>query len=408
MLLAGGGPPGAGGRAGHRRVTPRYRLLLVDQGLYAASNLAAVVLAGRSADPARFGRFMLAFLALSVAVNGVRAMWSEPEMARGEASPAPSRATAVVVAAASSTVAVAGMAGLAPWAAAVAAAGTVALLQDRLRYRALLRRHPAAAVRSDAVWVLVMAAVGAATVLSPAVASRLGVDDVLGVWTLGAGAAVAVNLPASQRRANVERPGRVAAPRGLFAADFVLQSGATQAVGLLLALVMAPAPYGELRGAITLLGPVGVANTALTTQLLAGRPARARLVAGIGGAALAVVAGLAAVPERVGTAALGSAWPGRAVLALIGATVAAQTVSTWGLTRLKLADRRRALLVLRAGGAVALAGASLGAAAASGGVGLVAAAYLAVNAALALAAGALARRTPAVAPVPPAPLVRTA
>ncbi len=390
-------------------MTLRYRLLLVDQGLYAASNLAAVALAGRSADPARFGRFMLALLALSVTVNGIRAMWSEPEMARGWASDGPSRSVALAVAAVSSAVAMAAMAGRAPWAALVAAAGAVALLQDRLRYRAFLRSDAAAAVRSDAVWVLAMVAVAAVTLLAPAVAPRLAVDDVLGVWTLGAGAAVVVNLPPPRRSDGPERLTSAGAGRGLFAADFVLQSGATQAAGLLLALVMAPAPYGELRVAITLLGPVGVANTALTTQLLAGRPARARLVAGIGGVALAVVAGLAVVPERMGTAALGSAWPGRVVLALIGATVAAQTVSTWGLTRLKLATRRRALLVLRAGGAVALAVATMGAAAASGRAVPVAAAYLVVNVALAIAATVLARRQPVgVVAAQSSSLVRTA
>lgn len=400
-------------------MTPRYRLLLVDQALYAASNVAAVVLAGRVVDPDRFGRFMLAFLALSVAVNGARALWSEPEMARRRASIGPGRQAAVLVAAASSMVAAAGVAGQVPWGAVVAAAAAAVVLQDRLRYRALLRRHPAAAVRSDALWAATMAVAGIA-VAGPGVGGRTtDATTVLGLWTLGAAAAALVNLPPAAGRVDgrVDRmhplgpgAGATADPgddpagarreagrgvgRGLFLADFALQSGATQAAGLLLGLVMAAGPYGELRAAITLLGPIGVANTALTTQLLAGRTAGARLVAGIGGAALAVVAGLAAVPTRLGVAALGSAWPGRAILVLIGATVAAQTLSTWGLTRLKLAARRRPLLVLRAGGAVGLAGATAMAAALSGRAEPVAAAYLAVNVVLALAATVLVGRQP--------------
>ena len=389
-------------------MTPRYRLLLVDQALYAASNLAAVVLAGRVADPDGFGRFMLAFLGLSVAVNGIRALWSEPEMARRQATAGPSRQAAVLVAAAASMAAAAGIGGRLPWVGVVAAAGAAAVLQDRLRYRALLRRDHAAAVRSDAVWAAGMAVAGLALTGGAAEVGggrAADVTTVLGLWTLGAATSALVNLPprhgpaaeqaGSTPGAAPTAPGaavRRGAGRGLFVADFALQSGATQAAGLLLGLVMAAGPYGELRAAITLLGPIGVANTALTTQLLAGRRAGARLVAGIGGAALAVVAMLAAVPARVGTAALGSAWPDRTVLVLIGATVAAQTVSTWGLTRLKLAARRRALLALRAGGALGLAGAAAIAATLSERAEPVAAAYLAANAVLALAAAALAAR----------------
>lgn len=404
-------------------MTNRYRLLLVDQALYAASNLAAVVLAGRVADPDGFGRFMLAFLGLSAVVNGVRAVWSEPEVARRRASAGPSREVAVMVAAAASMVAAAGIAGRVPWIALVAAAGAAAVLQDRLRYRALLRQDAAAAVRSDALWAVGMAVAGIALAGGAGVGSGRTptVTTVLALWTLGASASALVNLPprrtlATERHMSTAEPvtitgGAGAEPadasgaprrrrsgRGLFLADFALQSGATQAAGLLLGLVMAAGPYGELRAAITLLGPIGVANTALTTQLLAGRPAGARLVAGIAGAALGVVAALAAVPARVGVAALGSAWPDRAVLVLIGITVAAQTVSTWGLTRLKLAARRRALLVLRAAGALGLAGAAASAAALSGRAAPVAAAYLAVNAVLALAATALAPRSPTSGP----------
>jgi len=392
-------------------VTNRYPLLLVDQALYAASNLAAVVLAGRIVDPDGFGRFMWAFLGLSVAVNGVRALWSEPEMARRWASAGPGREVALVVAAGASMVAAAGIAGRVPWVAVVAAAGVAAVLQDRLRYRALLREDGAAALRSDAVWAGAMAVAGIA-LTAPGVASGRPADvtAVLGLWTLGAGAAVVVNLPPSAdapaHRCRVDPAGSSmargpgGASRGLFLADFALQAGATQAAGLLLGLVMASGPFGELRAAITLLGPIGVANTALATQLLAGRPGGARLVGGIGGAALAVMAVLAAVPTQSGAAALGSAWPGRAVLVLIGATVAAQTVSTWGLTRLKLAARRRALLALRAGGAIVLAGATVAVAVVSGRAGNVAAAYLAANAALAVAAAYLASRPTTTGPAP--------
>lgn len=387
-------------------MTARYRLLLVDQGLYAASNLAAVVLAGRVVAPAGFGRFMLAFLGLSVVVNGARAAWSEPEMARRWASSAPSRATALPVITASALVAGAGVTGRAPGTAVVAAAGVAAVLQDRLRYRALLRAEAAAALRSDAVWVAAMVVV-AAVLAGPGIGSlrTLDVTAVLGLWTLGAAASALVNLPPAAggpgRRPAAADPvpsgeqgsaPPVGVGRGLFLADFALQSGATQAAGLLLGLVMASGPYGELRAAITLLGPIGVANMALTTQILAGHPARARLVVAIGGSALAVVAAMAAVPGHWGTAALGSAWPGPAVLLLIGATVAAQTVSTWGLTRLKVAARGRSLLVLRTGGAVALTGATMAAAVVTGRAGPVAAAYLAVNAGLALAATVLAGR----------------
>ncbi len=406
---------------------PRYRLVLVDQALYAASNLAAVVVAGRVADRDGFGWFMLAFLGLSVAVNGVRAVWSEPEMARRRASARPAREVAVVVAGATSMVAAAGIAGRVPWVAVGAAAGVSAGLQDRLRYQALLRHDMAALVRSDALWAMAMAAGGIALTGPAAGAVRPAVDvtTVLGLWTLGAAAATVVNLPpatgaaarrtgpdpvgatgpipaagAIARRSGADPVGatgatqRGAAARGVFLADFALQSGATQAAGLVLGLIMASGPYGELRAAITLLGPIGVANSALVTQLLGGRPAGARLVAGIGGGALVVVAMLVAVPGRLGSAALGSAWPGRSVLVLIGATVAAQTVSAWGLTRLKLARRGGYLLLLRAGAALGLAGATATAAVVSGRAVAVAAAYLAVNALLAVACTARSGRRP--------------
>jgi len=386
-------------------VTARYRLLLADQALYAVSNLAAVALAGRVVDPDRFGRFMLAFLSVSVAVNGVRAFWSEPEMAGRRVSHGPSRQAAVVAAVASSMVAGAGIAGRVPWGAVVVAAAAAAVLQDRLRYLALLTQAAAGALRSDALWAAVMVAAGV-MLTGPGARGGLTTDatTVLGLWTLGAAVAAVANLPSAAGRA-ARRPKAppaaevpphpldAGAGRGLFLADFAFQSGATQAAGLLLGLVMASGPYGELRAAITLLGPIGVANTALTTQLLVGRPAGARLVGGIGAAALAVVAALAAVPNWLGTATLGSAWPGRVVLGLIGATVAAQTVSTWGLTRLKVAARHRALLVLRGGGAAALAGATVATAAVSERAVPVAVAYLAVNGVLALAAAGLAHRS---------------
>lgn len=370
----------------------RYRSLLVDQALYAASNLLAVAIAGRTIAPHRFGGFMFVFLAISVLVNAVRAVWSEPELAAGRTHrPVPNSVALAVALIASALVSGSSLVMV------TLGASLAAVVQDRLRYEALVRGRLTALIAGDGLWAAILAVGWLVTLTRDVAASAAGV---LTLWGAGAIASCLVLRLGSVVESSPSQPA-AGYRRRVFAGDFLLQSGSTQLVGLLLGLVLLGDAYGELRAAITLFGPIGVANLALTTKTLPGGAAvLKRLPVAIVAFAVSVALALAALPAGIGETLLGAGWPGRPVLLLIGLTVAVQTLSGFALTTLKVQGRDRALLGVRGTGTALLLVATLWLGKANGSAAAVACGYLAANVALAALAWLALGGTRAVAPTP--------
>lgn len=365
-----------------------FSTLAVDQALYAASNFAIAVAAGRHLDHAQFGRFALLLLVVNVIVTASRGTWHEPDLIDGAIAP-PGRGHLLVVLAA--------LASLAAWSnqplALVSASAIVVVAQDRARYAAIARGAGRRLLAADGAW---LAAVAAGAVLQPHDALPGGW---LQVWTVGA--AVSWAVLAGGPAAATSRFPRRARSRLAFAVDHALLTAATQLASLLAAVVLPVAQFGQLRAAIIVYGPVGILTLALTTWLFrTPEPGRPRPVAGLGRSTLAVASvalliaiTVAALPGRVGELVFGPNWPSSPALLLgIGVAVAAQAVSTPFLAVLKLTRRFRTLVTLRAAAAVALTGGVLAVGRATGSATAIALAYVAVNATLAVAAILAARR----------------
>ncbi len=390
-----------GGLRNGRRGRPLpFPALAADQAVYSASNFALAALAGRTLDRADFGRFALLALASAVAVALVRAVWLEPDLARrpGPRTVGPRYWTAVASVALVATVSGFGLWWVDGSAAVIGGlAAVVTLAQDRARYRALAGDRFRRLLIGDVAWlaVAVAAVAGLGRSATPA--------TVMTVWLAGAAAGLlphlspvrsgSQRLPRPDRGPGVDcdhpesgRPGR----RRALLVDFLLATGSTQLGGLALGALLPLDQFAALRGAIVAYGPVGIAVAALSTWVFAsgtglgpgpvGRRAAAVALLSLG---LTVVA--VATPATVGRAILGSAWPSPAVLALIGLSVTGQAVSGPGFALLRLADDRRRLLALRAGGLVVFLGLTLGAAVRHGDAAWVAAGYATANAVVAAA-----------------------
>jgi hypothetical protein len=400
--------------------------LTVDQGLYSASNFALAALAGRSLDTEGFGRFALVALVGALVVALVRAVWHEPDLAlaasagtgavpgpgrcrargdgtgQGTATPA---ATLVVVTAALVAILVpvtSLRSGPGPVVGLGAAAILATLVQDAARYRAIAAGRSVTLVAGDAAWLVVVAAALAAA------GDGLDLAGVLTMWLAGAAAGIGPHVLGPR----LLDPGGPTAPSGpvpadhrpqiptdqasrnrriALLADFLLLTGMTQLGGLLLGAVLPLDQFAALRGAITVFGPVGVLVAAVSTWVFAAAQAGCpdpapigRRAMGVAGVALAVVALVAVVPTPVGVTVLGSGWPPRSVLVLIGLSVTGQALSWPGFSLLRLVDARRLLLSLRATGLIVFLTATMTLAAVSQRAAITAAGYAAVNLSLAV------------------------
>ncbi len=378
--------------------------LTLDQALYSVSNFALAALAGRALVVDDFGRFALVALIGAVVVALVRAVGHEPNLAverkqgvrHRSPSPRPGPATgragparAVLTATAAAAVAV-GL-GTASLVTVGMAAVAATLAQDAARYRSIGAARPRPLLLGNLAWLaVVMAALlGPWSVADPVAVVR--------VWLVGAVAGLVPHLLAVPAPGAAERPGSTG-PGRRFAllVDFVLFTGMTQVGGLVLGALLPLDQFAALRGAIMIYGPVGIAVAALSTWVFATVPVPGadvalvgRRAAVMGALGAALVAAATALPPSMGHAVLGSGWPPRAVLALVGLSVTAQAVSGPGFSVLRLADARRRLLALRVAGLVSFVSLTTALAVATGSAGPVAAGYAITNLSLAVAVWAL-------------------
>jgi hypothetical protein len=386
-------------------------VLLVDQGLSSASNFAVAAAAGHVLAADGFGRFALLLLAISTVVNLARAVWHEPDLAdsgrRGDI-PGPGRAalaalTVLAVAGADATRLGAGRLDEVgdrtdePTVALVLAALAVVTVvaNDRARYRAMTQGRTGSLLIADGAW-LVVVVMGLAGVVPLRSAS-----DLLVLWLTGAAlASVVLNLPdldASRFTADGHNdsgttpPGWLQGRRLAILVDFLLFAGMTQVGGLVLGGFLPFEETASLRGAIIVFGPVGVLTGALATWVFADISrhqqadtdttrrvgAAASMVAAIGLAAAAIAA---LVPTAVGEAVLGSGWPPRSVLVIIGLAVACQALSTPAMMLLRVRNERRRLLTLRTAAFAGFAATTIGLSVTFGTATATAVGYLVTNA----------------------------
>ncbi|MGI9613427.1 MAG: hypothetical protein ACR2QO_10990 [Acidimicrobiales bacterium] len=384
-------------------------MLLIDQGLSSASNFAIAAAAGQRLDADGFGRFAIVLLAISTVVNLGRAVWHEPDLVDANHStrrtlPPPNplalgSLTLVAVAAArtldttrwgSSTLIIAGLALI------------VAVANDRARYRAIAAGASTVLLAAEGLWlaVVLLGLSGTLALDTPAALLQL--------WLLGAAFGTCILIAPRDRLRNdsptaplTSRPasGVAAQPvarRLALLADFALFAGMTQLGGLLVAMFLPFDEIATLRGAIVIFGPVGVATGALATWIFAslateqiGEPDAVRRIARasamVAGLGIATVAVAAVLPAGVGLAVLGSAWPPRSVLVLIGIAVACQALSTPAMMLLRARDERRPLLTLRAGAFAVFLASTIGFSILAGTASAAAVGYLLTNAGFAAA-----------------------
>ena len=366
-------------------------LLAVDQGVYSASNFAVAALAGRALGADDFGRFAFILLTISIVGNLARAVWHEPDLAAVRAgTPAALGPRPALLGSVALLALIVGIEGTS-WPPIVGAALAAALAQDRVRYRAIALGHGGRLLAGDLLWLTVVGSglVGLVDVGSTAA--------ILQLWLVGAALGVTPHLglrpasgPCPDGHGHRDGPGSIGGRRRLaLLTDFLLFTGMTQIGGLTLAAFLDIDEFADLRGAIILFGPIGVLTSAVTTWIFASLEADDAAIAAVrgraallAGSSFVAVAAAAAVPRSVGEIVLGSGWPPRAVLVVIGLSVSCQALSTPGMMLLRLLDDRKRLLRLRLGAFATFAVATSGLAVATGSAAAVAVAYLGVNAAL--------------------------
>lgn len=357
------------------------RSLTIDQAIYSGSNFALAVLGGRSLSQADFGRFALAILAISIMVNLGKAMWHEPDLADGTAGLRPAGSVLIAVAVLTAIISF-----VVPLLGAVTLATAAAIAQDRARYRALGLGRIGVVLAGDGLWLAILGALVVLELHSPDPARLIA------YWAAGAAVGTIVIVLGAQAGSLEASPTTVslARRRSLFV-DNMLSSGMTQIGGIVLALFLTLEDVATLRGAIIVLGPIGIVTGALTTWIFANldreRPAIdevARRAVVLAGGSVLLTALIGALPSRIGSELLGSGWPTRGVLLAIGLSVAFQALSTPGMMLFRLTDDRRALLGLRATAFAIFVVLVMGIAAITSSVTTTAIGYAAVNGALAL------------------------
>lgn len=371
--------------------------LAVDQALYSGSNFVLAAVAARSLSAAEFGRFAFVILFVSIAANLGKAVWHEPDLATGRVSLGRRWVAPTVVGGGLALALTGGLYGGIPMAALAAGAMVIVVAQDRLRYRLFAVGRAGAAALADLVWLAVIL-IG----FAPG-RGETGVE-VLALWMVGAAVSCGVAAaaltggeaqgPADGSVRSVHPLSPVTAGRRLgLLADFALSSGMTQIGALAVGLVMAADRFADLRTAVIVFGPVGVATGAVTTWIFATHGDRRRsrsevfpVAAALASVCLVLAAVLVALPPEWGAVGFGASWPGRLTLAAIGCSVAAQAVGTPAMMLLRRQGRMRSLLTVRVVAFAAFLATTVALAATVGRAEAVAATYAPVNAALAWAA----------------------
>jgi O-antigen/teichoic acid export membrane protein len=352
-------PPASGGLRGRAAWT------LADQALSSLTNFGLAILVARSVSAEAFGAFSIALLTFSFVIGINRATVSDPLMIRFSAAPPEALSHAVRQAAGAALVlglvggGLCALIGLlftgdtrtALVALALALPGL--LVQDTWRYGFFAAGRPRAATINDAVWTVVQ--FGAIGLLM-----LTGTGSVLLFTLAWGGAALAAGfvgcaqlrtLPdPSQAKRYYDESKHLSIRMGI---DYVLNMGAVNLATYMVGAIVGLAGIGGLRAAQTLLGPLQLLFSGLSSFVL---PVFSKQVAS-GGAVrrlavltAAVASGVAAtwvlilvvLPRSLGESLLGDSWDGaRHVMLACGVVsiaVAAAMGASLGLKALSRPD----------------------------------------------------------------------
>jgi O-antigen/teichoic acid export membrane protein len=319
-------PPGQGLRG-------RAAWTLADQALSSLTNFGLSILVAGSVSAEAFGAFSIALLTFSFVIGINRATVSDPLMIRFSAASPQELSRAVRQAAGSALVL--GVAGGAICAAvglflagdartallALSLALPGLLVQDTWRYSCFAAGRPAAATVNDAVWAVVQFSLIGLLMLT-------GAGSVLLFTLAWGGAALVAGLVGCaqlrtwpdplQAKRYYDDSKHLSIRMGI---DFVFNMGAVNLATYLVGAIVGLAGIGGLRAAQTLLGPLQLLFSGLSSFVLpvfskqVARGGRVRKLAGItavvaGGLAATWVLVLVFLPRSLGQALLGESWDG--------------------------------------------------------------------------------------------------
>jgi O-antigen/teichoic acid export membrane protein len=253
-------------------------LTTVDQALSASSNFVVLILAARVLDTAEFGRFALASSVYVLYVSYSRAVVGEPLLILGRpcredhlrvlnervARQAVTLTLIGAIALMARTPALLDLLGV------VLVFSGVLLLHDLLRYRAIARGEPSAAIRIDLLWlVLVLAGY-----LSFGHTLSSTAWQLLVLWAVSGGIAAAVGValdPRSlPRRVPVRRPATTHDQHLLpgLRGEFVARTATLHAGLGAISVVAGPSALGVFRLADAVMGPLRTLITGLTLAFI--------------------------------------------------------------------------------------------------------------------------------------------
>jgi O-antigen/teichoic acid export membrane protein len=328
-----GAAPGRDGDQGAGSLRGRAAWTLTDQALSSLTNFGLSIVVATSVSAAAFGAFSIALLTFSFLIGINRATVSDPLMIRYSAAPpdvlaaAVRRAAGTALAVGVGTGALCALVGLffsADARTALLALGLALpglLVQDTWRYGFFAAGRPAAATVNDAVWAVVQfSLVG--------VLLATGSGSVLLFTLAWGGAALAAGLVGCRQLGAVPDP---LAARAYFrenrhlsvrmGIDFVLNMGAVNIATYVVGAIVGLAGVGGLRAAQTLLGPLQLLFSGLSSFVLpvfskrvaaGGRLRRLAVTTALvaGGVAALWVLVLLFLPRSLGVALLGESWDG--------------------------------------------------------------------------------------------------
>ena len=268
--IAGPAVDGADPPTGIRRFTTLGAWALTDQVLSSLTNFGAGIVVARTAGPAGFGSFTLAFGSWVVLRGVTRSMLVQPYTVVASGTAAQdwrdaTRATAAASLAAGiifgiAAIGVGAVIGIAtPTGSAFAVLGVFAAplaLQDFWRFAAFSRSTPRAAAANDGVWAIVEAFALAAMVTT----NRLTPATAIASWGVGALAGALFGFWQFQVRPSLGSTQRGfirqnAALAGWFGVENASYMAGYYGAQLLVWVGLGPAALGGLGSALTLMGP---------------------------------------------------------------------------------------------------------------------------------------------------------
>ena len=319
------------------RGSSRLAVTTLDQFVSSLGNFLLVFGLAQSSSPGEFGVYALAIAVLSFALSLSRSIVAtpftidssspqdlpgSPAMSLEQSSALALGLGGVLAGAVIPVVAVAALVG--EGLVGVLVIFTVCLplltLQDLLRYVAVARWRPSVALAADSSWTLAVLGFFSYQLLAddpaPAWVGAL-------VWGLGLVASVLVlvlfGIAARPRWAGLWERLRTDRRRPQLAAEALLVGGGPILLYTLVGVLCSTSTVAALRGASAVFGPFNTLLTAVALALVPEvrrlrRPRGERLLVGaialaaVGGVAFGLVSALL-VPDRAGSALLGSTWP---------------------------------------------------------------------------------------------------